>query len=503
MTYKIVVADDEYYIRKKLIKIIDYKLLNLELVGDFENGQEILDYFSCHCADIVLLDIHMPKVSGLKTAKFLYEHFPETKIIILSGFNDFEYAQTTLRYRVFDYLLKPVDAATLNQTLKYCLETIYAENENRNRLSSLSHHERRLALHSVLRGREIFSNIQNKYSEFSNINYSVFYSFFIDQDCTETADSLTSLFRALSIDCEYFIESDHIFYIQFFLKEDITESLCQYHCKKFFRTFPSAFFYYFGETFSIESDWKIYLKTSLQQLNIRYFSESGKLSSSSISYANGKPGLLPDISNIRQSLMRLLNTSNIEEFKNYIENLFSSVALTKSVDVLNLTVMEICSAFSVTSTSRKDCHSLPYNYAQFILAEEYKLSELQNILINYGLDYMRSTNTPPSDIRLSRNITEYMMEHYQEPTLNVSAIAAHFGLTVSYMGSIFKKVNHTSILQFLTILRITEAKNLLKTKQYKVAEVAEMVGYTDVFYFSKRFKLTCGYSPKDFMSLEK
>jgi len=91
------------------------------------------------------------------------------------------------------------------------------------------------------------------------------------------------------------------------------------------------------------------------------------------------------------------------------------------------------------------------------------------------------------------------MEHYPEPDLTVTSLAVHFQLNISYMGSVFKKVNHTSILQFLTTLRMTEAKNLLKTGQYKVTEVAEAVGYTDVFYFSKRFKAFCGYSPKEFM----
>ena len=108
MSYKIIVADDEFYIRKKLLKIIDYVGLQLELAGDFENGQGVLDYLSGHHADIVLLDIRMPKVSGLDVARFIHENHPEIKVIILSGFSDFEYAQTTLRYQVFDYLLNIV-----------------------------------------------------------------------------------------------------------------------------------------------------------------------------------------------------------------------------------------------------------------------------------------------------------------------------------------------------------------------------------------------------------
>ena len=127
MSYKIIVADDEFYIRKKLLKIIDYSGLRLELAGDFENGQGVLDYLSGHHADIVLLDIRMPKVSGSgwrHATGNIHENHPETKVIILSGFSDFEYAQMTLRYQVFDYLLKPVEADTLNTTLENCIRRI-------------------------------------------------------------------------------------------------------------------------------------------------------------------------------------------------------------------------------------------------------------------------------------------------------------------------------------------------------------------------------------------
>ena len=208
-----------------------------------------------------------------------------------------------------------------------------------------------------------------------------------------------------------------------------------------------------------------------------------------------------DIDSIRQSLTRLLNAGDTAGFHDYMVTLFGSIGMAKSADYLHMAVMEIYSVFSILSSSRKNCRPLPRDYAQSIIAEEYQLEEIQATLSSYGLNYMRSADAVPSDIRLSQGIIGYLMEHYHEPSLSVANLAEQFNLTVSYMGSVFKKVNHTSILQFLTTLRMTEAKNLLKTRQYKVAEVAEMVGYTDVFYFSKRFKAFCGHSPKEYMHL--
>jgi two-component system response regulator YesN len=497
MTYKIVVADDEYYIRKKLIKVIDYDGLNLELAADFESGQGVLDFFTQNRADIVLLDIQMPKVSGLDTAQFLFRNFPDTKIIILSGFNDFEYAQATLRCNVFDYLLKPVDAEALNDTLSRCLSVIKERNQEKNRLDNLMHYEKSTQLHRVLRGKKTYQTLKAAHPELINIKYTMFYTFFVDTDCGQSARELSSLFRRQNIECEYFIESDHVFYIQFFLEEDVLEPLCRYHCKKFFLAYETSCFYYFGELFDVEEPWNTSLKRSFNRLDFRFFSKSSDLSAASSSVKADTEDFYID--SIRQPLMRLLNASNAKEFETYINSIFYNIEHKKSVDYLHLVVMEIFGTFSIKYSSLKNYHPIPRDFAKSIMSEEYLLEEIKGIIIRYGLNYMRNSDAVPSDIRLSQNIIHYLMEHYQDPTMTVSSLAFQFKLNVSYMGSVFKKVNNTSILQFLTTLRMTEAKNLLKTKQYKVAEIAEMVGYTDVFYFSRRFKTFCGCTPKEFM----
>lgn len=108
----------------------------------------------------------------------------------------------------------------------------------------------------------------------------------------------------------------------------------------------------------------------------------------------------------------------------------------------------------------------------------------------------------PSDLKLSKKISSYIQEHYKEPDLTVAKLGELFQLNVSYMGSIFKKTNQLSILQYLTHIRLEAAIKLLLSEQYKVGEVAELVGFTDVFYFSKRFKKMYGFSPKDFLAVK-
>ena len=501
MKYRIIVADDEYYIRRKLIKIIDYEGLGLELAGEFENGQEVMDFIAGNRVDIVLLDIRMPRVSGLDTAEFLHRNFPNTKVIILSGYNEFEYAQRTLRCHVFDYLLKPVDPDTLNSTIRRCVSAVHKRHQEIRQLNSLTHYEKSMQLSQVLRKKESFHTLAASYPELMPANYSMFYAFFVDVECSGIARDLSTVLYHQNIECEYFIESDHIFYIQFFLEDDISESLCQYHCKKFLHGSENRFYYCFGELFDVRTDWELHWKHVMNGLDCRFFSAGANLSPCiNSSYSSILPEQnLPGIEAIRHLLLQRLNASDAEGFCSFIDELFQTISQRKSVEYFHLAVTEIFATFSVKYSSLKNYRPLPRDYVKSVIAEEYRLEEIQSLIIHYGLDYMKNTEAVPSDIRLSKSIIHYLMEHYREPGLTVTSLAAYFQLNVSYMGSVFKKVNHTSILQFLTTLRMAEAKNLLKGGQYKVSEVAEAVGYTDVFYFSKRFKTFCGHSPKEFM----
>ena len=116
---------------------------------------------------------------------------------------------------------------------------------------------------------------------------------------------------------------------------------------------------------------------------------------------------------------------------------------------------------------------------------------------------MTENETIPSDLSLSKKIIAYIDEHYQDPELTVTQLANLFQLNPSYMGSVFKKVNNESLLQYITVIRMEASKKLLESNQYKISDIAELVGYSDAFYYSKRFKKMFGYSPKDYLLRKK
>lgn len=114
---KIVLVDDESLVTVSLKTYISTQLSDYEIIGTFTNGYEALEFLEGHPADIVVADIRMPQMDGLELSRILSERMPQCVVIILSGFNEFEYAQKAIQYNVFTYILKPLDYRELGQVL--------------------------------------------------------------------------------------------------------------------------------------------------------------------------------------------------------------------------------------------------------------------------------------------------------------------------------------------------------------------------------------------------
>lgn len=126
---KIVIAEDEILLRNNLkTKLSKLNDLNIELIGEACDGKDLIDLIETKNPDIVLTDIMMPEMDGLEVSRFINNNYPSIKIVIISGYSDFIYAQEALRTGVKDYLLKPVDIKDLKDVLKRMVEEIYSEN---------------------------------------------------------------------------------------------------------------------------------------------------------------------------------------------------------------------------------------------------------------------------------------------------------------------------------------------------------------------------------------
>jgi two-component system response regulator YesN len=118
MEFKLLICDDERMIREGIHKAVQWDHLNFCEVGVASDGEEGWMWICQHQPEIVLTDIRMPKMDGLQLLYRTMVAFPHTKVILLSGFNDFNYAQQALRYKAYDYILKPSNPRMLE---KVCL----------------------------------------------------------------------------------------------------------------------------------------------------------------------------------------------------------------------------------------------------------------------------------------------------------------------------------------------------------------------------------------------
>lgn len=151
--FKYIVVEDEHLIRDNIIKKIRSLDLPIELVGQASNGKDALELARSLHPHFIITDIKMPQMDGIELASRLYHEYPHIKVIILSGYSDFSFAQQALRYGVKDFLLKPISADTLNTCLQQLLITLAAESNATHTLSVDTH----------MLSKEEISNITESY----------------------------------------------------------------------------------------------------------------------------------------------------------------------------------------------------------------------------------------------------------------------------------------------------------------------------------------------------
>ncbi|WP_201714703.1 response regulator transcription factor [Rossellomorea arthrocnemi] len=115
--WKVIIADDEYIIREGIRSSVDWEEFGMEVIGEAEDGEEAVELALKHQIDILLIDLNMPIMNGLDAMKNLRDELPHCKMVVISGYDEFHYAQEAIRLQVEDYLLKPVNPDKLKKVL--------------------------------------------------------------------------------------------------------------------------------------------------------------------------------------------------------------------------------------------------------------------------------------------------------------------------------------------------------------------------------------------------
>lgn len=496
MSTRLIIADDEYFIRQRLKKIIPWETLDLEFSGEAENGKQVIELLETVYADILLLDIKMPQMDGIETARYIKERFPHIHIIILSGYNDFEYARSLLRYGVKEYLLKPVSAEELEKALSDCLASLEAEKRRDLAVHIYQEYKKDTALEAVRTSSSTWAELCASYPEFSRYSFSFFCAFFLSENTGSPLSGLADSFRCTGFLCHHRQIGDYIYILQIFLHTPEEADQTGSFLTGFSDSFQEFIYITVSSVFPVSEDWSVPYKHCTARLMDRYFKDHSGVEKAETPVLHS--GTYEEVIALRKNFPTLLNSQDEESLRRYLEDLFCVLRQRKDAELLQIIVIEIFTVYHIYFSVPENSSQSVRDLVSSLLESEYSLDLVKEECISYGLQCIRESCIAPSDTILCNKIIGYIHQNYADTTLSVAEVAAHFQLHPTYLGSVFKRVQHTSLLQYISEVRINEARTLLRDTNLKISEIAEKTGFSDIYYFSKRFKKITGCSPKEY-----
>ncbi|MGE5613721.1 MAG: response regulator, partial [Bacillota bacterium] len=135
--YRLMIVEDEKWEREGLLDFIDWSGMGIEIVGCACNGIDGIKMSELFHPQIIITDIKMPKLDGIQMSRNIRTFLPDAKIIILSGYDDFQYAKQTFDFQAFAYILKPVEKRLLEEVLKDAVSVLERENSRKKELDNL------------------------------------------------------------------------------------------------------------------------------------------------------------------------------------------------------------------------------------------------------------------------------------------------------------------------------------------------------------------------------
>jgi two-component system, response regulator YesN len=503
------IADDESYVLEGLKVIIDWNKLGFSICGEAQNGEDALNKILELQPDLVLLDIRMPKLTGIEIVKIAREKNFTGKFIIISGVSDFKYAQTAMRYGVDFYLTKPIDEDELTSAVISVSDDLKKERKNNNTMLQYREKARDTILRDLLVGKADFLNFNSGDFHLNATVYQVVIYENYKQDDFHTIWSFADLLRVTnqdnnSFDHIHFQEKDIILLKGNFAIEHFKVFLHHYDMNpQTLSPLDSLFLTYGRKVYSLDDVHYSY-KEACSLLNRRFFCEQNQHflgylelpKEEEFTYTISSDECRHYYQLFTDYIQSFNRTKVAETFKELEKKLF----LAKE-DVMDIKYFLTDIYLQVKQIISHIYNNLdipfPANAAVINLVEsKYYLYEIILFLSEQFEIYMKAIGNSSGDSVLN-DILHYINHNYGE-NLKLEAIAPLFGYNSSYLGKIFNKKVGESFNSYLDRVRIENSKKLLAEDKLKVYEIAEQVGYKNVDYFHKKFKKIVGESPAEY-----
>ncbi len=526
--YKLALVDDEEDVRVSIAKKVDWNALGFELVGSVNNGEEALELAEQTHLDVVMTDIKMPFMDGLTLCAKLKENYKNTKVVLYSGFDDFELAREAVHLEAEEYLLKPISAKDLENVFGKVKENLDREFDERRNMETLyNFYQKSLPmmrehlLTGMLEGRlseeQALSMIKSYEMDFVAPYYAV--SVLHPETGVGSKDILNAQmlqFSLLNLAKEYleknikgytFMYIDSIVCIARFENADDIQNFV-YHtdqvCKMGARLLDVNVVAGVGLAYPSLDKIAVSYEDAKEALEYRIVIGSD----AQVIYLNDvepktKTDSLPEL----QGLAAIIHSMKfggkeevavvIAEFAKELKEGMVSVQQCQLAFMETMTeLLKLMRNYQIDVTDIFEEGLDPY-------AEIHKFRSIDE----FAAWLQDTCNKIRRMIRQERNDTtktmtekakQYIEEHYSKSDLSVEDLCSHLNVSATYFSTMFKKAVGMSFVTYLTQVRLEHAVNLLNNTEDKSYIIAEKVGYTEPNYFSYVFKKKYGISPSKY-----
>ncbi|MDO4978106.1 MAG: response regulator [Eubacteriales bacterium] len=521
--YSVLMVDDEDEVIQIIRRKIPWEELGFVVCGQAKNGIEALEMVEELQPDVVMTDIKMPYMDGLEFASQLKEKYPDIRIIIFSGFDEFEYAKQAIGLEVEEYLLKPMDAVEIRRIFEKVKTSIDAKRDLQKNIEHLEkYYEKSLPilqegfLSSLIEGgipeEQMKSYLEEYHIHFDSPYYAVT---IVHTSLKSTPKGMSPRLYQLSVrqllELGSFTERNHYIFnyrnnivsiTEFQTKEEISKytDICDRFCKAAKRSLNAVVSIGIGKIVDSLNELSLSYQGAREAVSYRtIFGAGNAINIIEIDPKSNKLQLKEN--NSIEEIFKQMKMGSEDDLLSAVEKYMASLhRVNLNLQDLHFSLMDLLSSlYRFLQNNEVNTNMIQEESGDIYgsLLQMDSLEDIGNWLRNTSLNIRKVVQEQRKSKTGSivRNAENYVKEHYNNPELSIDLVCSELGVSSSYFSTIFKKETGKTFINYLTEYRMKEAERLLMEEDEKKYIIAEKVGYLDPSYFSYVFKKWFGMSP--------
>lgn len=530
--YRVLIVEDEEIEREYLLRHIDWSSMDMEVAGAMESAEDALEFADTVHVDVLLTDIKLIGMSGLKLAKKLLEKKPCLKVIILSGYQEFEYAREAVELQAFSFLTKPVEVEELKAVLGKVADKCTNEVEDRLERERLNHLvEMNMPVlksrffDDLVSGRlsdhEIYRNLTYYGLDLSGDSFNVLVAE-IDgfQDVTCQMDQRDIHLHVVKVLECFGSTGDNIKAVTFHLNEGRYSTIIGFNGLKAGEVNEASIQFAqsiqnrvnkqcglsltlgIGQGAASVSQLKVPFKQASDALAYKFYMGSNQIIHfNDINYY--KNTSIVDTEEACKEIIKAIELCDSERLGAGIDRLFNDIrSQSCTQEYIKNICIHVISKVSVILLDMHESFSRILGSETLIWEKLLKMDtvfDLQNWLgnvLNTVIIYLMDKKSGCNK-KIVKDMLSFIEKNYME-NISITDISRAVYLSPNYTSILFKKEVGESFTNYLIEYRINKAVQMLKETNLKVYEVGNCVGYTNTSHFCSAFKKYYGVSPNEY-----